>query len=119
MASSKNCQVISLRRAPMALRTPISRVRSVTETSMMFMTPMPPTSRPMERDHHHDQRHCADNLVKLGDHGLGRGHRRSCRARRGFHVAAAAEHAADLVAGLPRPSAAVGQDAEKLSLQLG
>ena len=40
--------MISLRRAPMALRTPISRVRSVTETSMMFITPMPPTSRPME-----------------------------------------------------------------------
>ncbi len=31
--------------APIALRTPISRVRSVTETSMMFMIPMPPTSR--------------------------------------------------------------------------
>ncbi len=29
--------------APMALRTPISRVRSVTLTSMMFMMPMPPT----------------------------------------------------------------------------
>ena len=27
-----------------ALRTPISRVRSVTDTSMMFITPMPPTS---------------------------------------------------------------------------
>ena len=26
------------------MRTPISRVRSVTETSMMFMMPMPPTS---------------------------------------------------------------------------
>ena len=31
--------------APIALRIPISRVRSVTVTSMMFMTPMPPTSR--------------------------------------------------------------------------
>ncbi len=31
-------------RAPMAMRTPISRVRSVTDTSMMFITPMPPTS---------------------------------------------------------------------------
>ena len=31
--------------APSALRTPISRVRSVTETSMMFMMPMPPTTR--------------------------------------------------------------------------
>ena len=31
----------------MAMRMPISRVRSVTETSMMFITPMPPTSREM------------------------------------------------------------------------
>ncbi len=30
--------------APIALRMPISRVRSVTVTSMMFMTPIPPTS---------------------------------------------------------------------------
>ena len=30
--------------APRAFRIPISRVRSVTETSMMFMMPMPPTS---------------------------------------------------------------------------
>ena len=29
--------------APIAMRMPISRVRSVTETSMMFMIPMPPT----------------------------------------------------------------------------
>ena len=29
------------------LRMPISRVRSVTVTSMMFMMPMPPTSREM------------------------------------------------------------------------
>ena len=35
---------MSLRRAPTALRMPISRVRSVTETSMMFITPIPPTS---------------------------------------------------------------------------
>ncbi len=31
--------------APSALRMPISRVRSVTVTSMMFMMPMPPTTR--------------------------------------------------------------------------
>jgi len=31
-------------RAPSALRRPISRTRSVTDTSMMFITPMPPTS---------------------------------------------------------------------------
>ena len=39
---------MSRRCAPSALRTPISRVRSVTETSMMFMTPTPPTTRPIE-----------------------------------------------------------------------
>ena len=33
--------------APRALRMPISRVRSVTDTIMMFMIPMPPTSREM------------------------------------------------------------------------
>ena len=33
---------MSRRKAPTALRTPISRVRSVTETSMMFITPTPP-----------------------------------------------------------------------------
>ena len=33
--------------APRARRTPISRVRSVTVASMMFMMPMPPTSREM------------------------------------------------------------------------
>ena len=31
--------------APMALRMPISRMRSVMLASMMFMMPMPPTSR--------------------------------------------------------------------------
>ena len=35
-------------RAPTAMRRPISRVRSVTETSMMFMMPMPPTSSDTE-----------------------------------------------------------------------
>ena len=33
--------------APMALRMPISLVRSVTVTSMMLVMPMPPTSREM------------------------------------------------------------------------
>ena len=39
----RNCTRISRRRAPSALRTPISRVRSVTEMVMMAITPMPPT----------------------------------------------------------------------------
>ena len=44
-ASIRNCCMMSARRAPTATRTPISRVRSVTDTNIMFMTPMPPTTR--------------------------------------------------------------------------
>ena len=47
MASARNCSIMSRRLAPIALRTPISRVRSVTDTSIMFITPMPPTSSEM------------------------------------------------------------------------
>ncbi len=43
-ASMRNCSRMVRRFAPMALRTPISRVRSATETNMMFMMPMPPTN---------------------------------------------------------------------------
>ena len=42
-ASMRNCAMMSAGCAPTAMRMPISRVRSVTDTSMMFMTPMPPT----------------------------------------------------------------------------
>ena len=35
-------------RAPTAIRKPISRVRSVTDTSMMFMMPTPPTTSEMK-----------------------------------------------------------------------
>ena len=45
MDSAKNWILTCPGRAPMAMRMPISRVRSVTETSMMFMMPMPPTRR--------------------------------------------------------------------------
>ncbi len=44
-ASARNWRRMSRVRAPTARRRPISLVRSVTETSMMFMMPMPPTSR--------------------------------------------------------------------------
>ena len=44
-ASTRNCISTCPSSAPIASRVPISRVRSVTETSMMFMMPMPPTSR--------------------------------------------------------------------------
>ena len=40
-------QDVSGARAPRALRMPISRVRSVTQTSMMFMMTMPPTTSEM------------------------------------------------------------------------
>ncbi|MBK9768947.1 MAG: hypothetical protein IPP63_19115 [Chloracidobacterium sp.] len=41
-------QKISLCFAPMAFRMPISRVRSVTDTSMIFITPIPPIIKPTE-----------------------------------------------------------------------
>ena len=47
VASTRNWSRMSRRLAPTALRMPISRVRSVTLTSMMFMMPIPPTSREM------------------------------------------------------------------------
>ena len=44
-ASIRNCSSTSRSSAPIARRRPISRVRSVTLTSMMFMMPIPPTNR--------------------------------------------------------------------------
>ena len=38
------CDMMSDLRAPSALRSPISRVRSVTTISMMFMITIPPTT---------------------------------------------------------------------------
>ena len=42
--SIRNCIIMSRSRAPMLIRRPISRVRSVTETYMIFIMPIPPTS---------------------------------------------------------------------------
>ena len=42
-----NCRMIAPSLAPSALRIPISRVRSVTDTSMIFIMPMPPTTSEM------------------------------------------------------------------------
>ena len=57
VASATNWKRMSRRFAPIALRMPISRVRSVTDTSMMFMIPMPPTKQRYARDdaEEHDQ----------------------------------------------------------------
>ena len=64
-------------RAPIALRRPISRVRSVTETSMMFITPTPPTASVHDAD---QPEHRLQSEGKAVDHGavfdrvpLGRG----------------------------------------------
>src|SRR3977135_3267888 len=43
VASTRNCSSTCARRAPIAMRMPISRVRSVTDTSRIFMIPTPPT----------------------------------------------------------------------------
>ena len=45
---TRNTLSICARRVPIARRMPISRVRSVTDTSMMFMMPIPPTRREIE-----------------------------------------------------------------------
>ena len=47
IASMRNWFRISMPRAPTLMRRPISRVRSVTLTYMMFMMPMPPTMSEM------------------------------------------------------------------------
>src|ERR1019366_7178869 len=59
--SVRNWRTISKRRAPMERRMPISRVRSMTVASTMFMMPMPPTSREM----------AAMATMTLGEDGLG------------------------------------------------
>ena len=46
-ASTRNCSRMSPRVAPSDFRMPISRVRSFTVISMMFMMTMPPTTIPM------------------------------------------------------------------------
>ena len=46
--SIKNCILISLAFAPIAILIPISFVLSVTDTSIMFIIPIPPTKRDTE-----------------------------------------------------------------------
>ena len=47
-ASQRNCAMMLRFLAPMARRMPISLVRSVTDTSMMFMMPTPAATSAME-----------------------------------------------------------------------
>ena len=48
LGSAVGNQITSRRLAPMALRTPISLVRCVTDISIIFITPTPPTRSPIE-----------------------------------------------------------------------
>ena len=61
---------MALRRAPSALRRPISRVRSVTDTNMMFITPTPPiasVSTPMNVSTiFRPKNDRSDDLLRLG-----------------------------------------------------
>jgi hypothetical protein len=45
VASARNWKTISVFLAPVAMRMPISRMRSITDASMIFIMPMPPTSK--------------------------------------------------------------------------
>ena len=47
-ASVKNCNLISQAFAPIAILIPISRVRSVTDTNIIFIIPIPPTKSDIE-----------------------------------------------------------------------
>ena len=51
MASMRNWLRMSIPLAPTLIRSPISRVRSVTLTYMIFMMPMPPTTSEMPATH--------------------------------------------------------------------
>ena len=50
--------------APRALRTPISRVRSVTLTSMMFITPIPPSDKRHQGDGAEEESHHAEDALR-------------------------------------------------------
>ncbi len=71
-ASIRICIMTSPWRAPSDLRMPISRVRSVTLTSMMFMMTMPPTTSEMQRHRHDHRRHHAEHLIDEAADGIGR-----------------------------------------------
>ncbi len=59
--SLKNCHWTLRGVAPSALRMPSSRVRSLTEMSMMFITPMPPSASVIKTDGD-------EKLVHAGNH---------------------------------------------------
>ncbi len=78
-ASMRNCSRMSRCRAPSALRSPISRVRSRTLTSMMLETPTPPTSKRDGGDRGEHQGEQAEDPAD-GAEDLGLGDRRELLA---------------------------------------
>ena len=62
--SARNCSRTCVLRAPIAIRRPISLVRSVTDTSKMFMMPMPPTISDIDATAASRERH--DTAAALG-----------------------------------------------------
>ncbi len=99
MASRRNCQVMSVLFAPMALRTPISRVRSVTLTSMMFITPTPPMSKPDGAEDDGGDSDFSDDAVKDFDFLVGGGDGEIILAVEG-NIATAAKRFRGLIHGL-------------------
>ena len=81
--SRKNCRWICAVVAPSALRTPISRVRSRTATSMMFITPRPPSAERDEADGHEEVLHRLDHRAEHDRLERGVPHRRARRGRPG------------------------------------
>ena len=87
-------------RAPTAMRRPISRVRSVTDTSMMFMMPMPPTSSDTEAMAASSKvMHLRRLLLRLGD--LGEVAQREVVVLAGLQAVPLAQQAADLAPRRP------------------
>src|SRR6266540_1522221 len=64
-ASTRNCHRTSRRVAPMALRSPISRVRLVTDTIMIAITPIPPTRSAMLESTSITQKNAKVRLSKM------------------------------------------------------
>ena len=62
-ASTRNCQRIVPRVAPSALRTPISRVRSVTEIIMIAIDAHAADDQADGREHDHHEEERAEDLV--------------------------------------------------------
>ena len=96
--SMRNCDMTSPRRAPSALRTPISRVRSVTETSMMFMMTMPPMTSEMAARRDEDGEEAGADALPDADEGLIGVDGEAVLCARGV-VAEGAQDDADLIGG--------------------